>query len=217
MKRNFLTGLAIIVPIALTYVILLFFINLLTNPFLALFDYLVGDTAFSTRLQNYALAKMIYKLLILLILPVVIIAVGFFGRGFIIKWLLSLIDSMAARIPIFNKIYISIKETVHAFLKPNLNNFSDVVLVPFPNPSIYTLGFVMHRDVGVNRPKNRSNPENQSKTVAVLIPGTPTLTAAYLQMFPKDQLIYLDIPVEEAVKAVISCGLILKDLPLKKV
>lgn len=209
MKKNFLTGLVILIPVILTFLIVQFLVNLFTNPFVGFVEHIFGNTVWFGHLNNRDLAEPASKLLILIALPVIIIAIGIFGRGFIVKYVLTKIDSLARKIPFVNRVYHSIKEAVHALLEPQSNSFTSVVLVPFPNAPAYCIGFVTKEDVIVNSSIEQNN------FITVFVPGTPNPTGGFMLIFQKEQLIFLDIKVEEAFKCVLSGGLILKDLKVK--
>ncbi|MBA2726892.1 MAG: DUF502 domain-containing protein [Parachlamydiaceae bacterium] len=210
MKKNFLTGLIILIPVALTFVIIQFLVNLLTTPFLGFFDNLFGDTPLFDDLSHRDIAAPVSKLLILLALPAVIIAIGFFGRVFIIQYVFLQIENFAYRIPFINRIYISIKEAVTALLKPKTTTYSRVVLVPFPNPPTYCIGFVTQDDVSMGK----EDVDKKSDFITVFVPGTPNPTGGFMLIFQKDQLVYIDMKVEDALKSILSCGLIFKDIKL---
>jgi len=203
MKKNFLTGLIILIPLALTFVIIQFLVNLLTTPFLGFFDKLLDNS-------NREIYGPVVKLLILLALPAVIIAIGFFGRVFLIRHLFLQIDNLAYRIPIINRIYISIKDAVNALLKPKSSTYSSVVLVPFPNPPTYCIGFVTQETVTMGK----DDADKKSDYITVFVPGTPNPTGGFMLIFHKDQLVHIDMKVEDALKSILSCGLIFKDIKL---
>lgn len=223
MKKNFLTGLIILIPVALTFVIIQFLINLLTTPFIGYFDSLFDNNYWLINLFGHNLDGPISKLLILLILPAVIIAIGFFGRMLIVTHLLNQFDKLASRIPFINGIYLSIKEAVNALLKPKDHNYSRVVLVPFPHPPSYCFGFITCDDVKLTKnASNSEDPNNSDKDntdnsdlITVFVPGTPNPTGGFMLIFRKDQVIHIDMKVEDALKSVVSCGLIFKNLTVK--
>ncbi len=202
MKKYFLTGLIILIPTTLTLAIVQFLINLLTAPFLGIVDIILSQTLWFGKLSSRELAEPISKLLILLFLVVLIISIGFLARIFIINYILHSIDLMIHRIPWINKIYQTFKETVHALFKPSKSEFSRVALVPFTRSGSYCIGFITKDELDADQ-----SPE-PSHQITVFVPGAPNPTAGYMLLFERSQLIYLDMKVEDAVKYLLSCGVI---------
>jgi uncharacterized membrane protein len=198
MKKNFLTGLAILIPTVITFVIINFIFNVLTTPFQGIVEVFLHNI--TTKLDGYDLIELVSKLLALVLLATIIFFVGFLGSSLVIYRILSFIDDILVRIPIFSKIYSSAKEIVNTFLAPETKNFSQVVMVPFFNTKSYVIGFLAkdHR-------LDPSNP-NRRDQISVFIPGTPNPTVGYLFFFKPEEVVVLDIKVEEAIKFILSCG-----------
>lgn len=206
MRKNLLAGLVILVPIALTFGIIHFFIDLLTTPFLgglqALFSANPKLQYYFNLLEEYNLAIPVSKFLILILLFIAVVVIGIIGRNWVVNTLFAYIDSIAHKIPIFRGIYKPMKEAVNSLLSPDSTGFSDTVLVPFPNTQGLAMGFVTS-----DRTIDDLN-SIQKEKVTVFVPGTPNPTAGYLLLFDKSQIHYLSMSVEEGMKFVISCGVI---------
>lgn len=180
LKKNFLTGLAILIPSIITFAIITFIFNVLTIPF-----------------QGF-----LSKLIALTLVGCLIFFIGFLGSHWLIDLFFSFIDAILIRIPIFSRIYGSSKELVSTFLAPDSNNFKQVVMVPFFHKKSYVMGFVAkdHRS-------DTENPERLDK-ISVFIPGTPNPTFGYMLYFKPDEVVFLDIKVDEAIKFILSFGTI---------
>jgi len=189
----------------LTLAIVQFLINLLTAPFLGIIQGIFGHTDWFGKLTDPSHAVFVSKLLILILLPVIIIGIGVLGRMLIINKIFDSIDSMVNRLPGINGIYRSIKEAVNALLKPAESDYSRVVLIPFAHAGSYCIGFITKEEKDLDR--SSAPPQN----ITVFIPATPNPTAGFMQLTQRDQLIYLDMSVEEAVKYLLSCGIISND------
>ena len=209
MKKNFLTGLIILIPIALTFVIMQFLVNLLTSPFIGFFDHAFNDAPWFANFSDN-MAGPISKLIILLILPAVIITIGFFGRVYIVKHFFMKLENLTYRIPFINRIYISTQEAVNALLKPKISTYSRVVLVPFPHPPTYCIGFITQEEVAMRT----NDTDVKNDFITVFIPGTPNPTGGFMLIYHHDQLIHIDMKVEDALKSILSGGLIIKEIKL---
>lgn len=206
MKKYFITGLVILLPIAVTVFVLAFIINFLTQPFIGLvsqflahFDIINRGFLFLTPEQVVRYGS---QLIILVFLFLATVLLGMFARWFFIHALLRLGDSVLHRIPIVNKVYKTSQEIIKTLFVSDKNSFKQVVMVAFPHPGIYMIGLIA-----------REAPEVCSqnlgeKMISVLIPTTPNPTTGFLVMFKKEELIYLDMRPEEAIKYIVSCGVI---------
>lgn len=210
MKKYFITGLAILLPVALTIVIVLFFYNLLTSPFL---DFVEGLLDRFQILQDgfwvfnaHQIKVFISRLLIFVFLFLFTLLLGALTRWYVLNWLLGKGEYVLARIPIVNSLYTTFKDLSHTIFTSDATGFKQVVLLPFPHPESQTLGLVTKEEIIV---------EGGMKRVAVFVPTTPNPTSGYLLLIKPEDLIYLDLQVEEALKYIISCGVVL--VPLKKI
>lgn len=210
MRKYFITGLAILLPLALTIAIVIFMVNLLTGPFLGLVK---GVMEYYHILQNgflfisgEQLTLILSKILILVFLILMTIAVGFLTQWFVVNTMIRYGDKILHRIPFFNTLYITFQEVFQTIFQSKTTSFKQVVMIPFPNPDTKTLGLVTSEKISI---------EGKGTRVAVFVPTTPNPTSGYLLMIKEEDLIYLDLSVEEALKYVISCGVIL--MPFKAI
>jgi uncharacterized membrane protein len=215
MKKNFFTGLAILFPIVLTYVIVAFFVNLLTMPFVGYLENVLayffpsGGSAMSVEFYKYAL--ILSKLLILISLAGTFILVGILGRLFIVNYIFRHVDLLAHRIPGINRIYKGIQETVQTVFMANGTKFSSVVLVPFPHAKSYCMAFITNESVP------DASGTDLGEIVSAFVPGTPNPTMGFMLLFKRKDVIYVDMAVEDALKFIISCGVISSTLSVKSV
>ncbi|MFZ4773019.1 MAG: DUF502 domain-containing protein [Chlamydiia bacterium] len=209
MKKYFITGIIILLPLAVTIGLVAFIVNILTKPFmgwvtqfLEFHDLLPGKVLFLTQEQIIRYAA---QLLILLTLFISTLFLGMVTRWFFIKTLIEYFDSLLHKIPLVNKIYKTTQEIIKTLFSNDKNSFQQVVLAPFPNKETFTLGLV-----------SREAPAYCSKAcnkdlVTVFVMTAPNPTTGYLMMFSKTDLIYIDMKIEEAVKYIISCGILIPD------
>lgn len=208
MKKNFLTGLAILLPFALTLWILVLLINLLTFPFVGLIEFLINVDFDTFSETGRGLMLFLSKLLILLMLACLIFAMGYFGQHYIVQKLLKYGDFILHRIPFVNKIYKAAQDVVQTLFHEEHTEFSQVVLVPFPHKESRSVGFITKRDQAAYMDAEHGN------QVSVFVPGTPNPTMGFMLLFDRQTLIFTEMSVEEALKFVISCGVMAE--PFKK-
>lgn len=206
-KGYFLTGLALLLPVILTIWILLFLINLLTKPFvnfavflLEYFDHFDRPFLFLSREQ---VVLIVAKVFVLCALVGIILLVGYIGRLFLLKYLGSLGDYLLHRIPIINKFYKSVQDLVSTLFAPKTKErFSSVVLVPFPYKGMYSVGFVTQGELPLG-----SDSEKDDR-LSIFVIGTPNPTMGFMLLFKRSEIITLNMKVDEALKFVISCGIV---------
>lgn len=191
MKKYFVTGLVVLLPLALTFWIVSFILGVLTEPFLGVAEAVLKILGVSSK-EALDLGG---KFLALIFLFFVLITIGAIGRYFFFKYLLQLSDAILHRIPVISTVYKTSQELIHSVFKQDSTSFKQVVFVPFPHPGSLTIGLVTQE-------------ETFDKRMAVFIPTTPNPTSGFLLMFKKDQVIPLEMSVEEALRYIISCGVL---------
>ncbi len=199
-KRYFLTGLVILLPLMVTLAVLSFFINLLTTPFVGMASSLLSNLGLPT-----AFIRHVSQILILVFLFAMIVGLGMLASRFFMNTLVRVSDKLLRRIPVVNTVYKTTRDIIDALFASDKNAFKLVVMVPFPDKGIYVLGLVA-RDA----PPICSEKVNED-LVSVLIPTTPLPTTGFLMMYKRSDLIYIDIKPEEALKYIISCGVIMPE------
>lgn len=205
-KKYFITGLVILLPLTLTLLIIAFIFNLLTGPFLGMVETIFVNNGFFNQgllfLSAQDVQNLVAKTLILVCLFLFVVGLGILGRWFLFNALIDYTEHLLKKIPLVRSIYKVCRDVIHTLFTSKNNSFKQVVLTKFPHSGAYTLGFVTCDElVGFEK-------YLPSKCVAVFIPTTPNPTSGFLMMFEREELIYLDMKVEEAFKYVISCGMI---------
>jgi len=202
MRKRFLTGLAILLPAVLTFMLFLFGINLLTMPFLGLVQNLLAP--FDLPQQA---ALFLAKFLILLFLIGLTLLIGLLTRIMLFHYFLRLGNALLHRIPLINKIYKAAQDVFGTLFHEEGHGFSHVVLVPFPTKKGLCIGFVTNIT---------DDPEEEHGNISVFLPATPNPTMGFMLLFKKEQLIFLDMKVDEALKFIVSCGIISPEWNLKE-
>ena len=189
----------------LTVMIVTYVINFLTRPFLELAETLIARSGF---LNSTLLVTLTSKGLILILLFGFILLIGLLGRHFILDRLIRLGDRLFERIPYVNKIYKASREVIHCLFFPTSTSFTQVVYIPFPQQGELSLGFVTCHRVNLEH-LDRS----QEELVSVFVPGAPNPTAGCLLLVKKEQVIFADMRVDEAMRFIVSCGMTVNPAP----
>lgn len=210
MKKVFLSGLALLLPIALTILIVLFVLNLLTNPFVHVFENWVEhfQIPFLMAMPQKAVHAMA-QIIILISLFFFTIFIGALARLFFIRYFLKLGDKIINKLPVINKIYKTTKDIIKSLFSPDAGSFKTVVLVPFPSKKEYCLGLLS------GPPPQSCQNQVDEDLVTVLLPTAPHPISGYLLIFKKKDVITVDMSVEEAIKFTVSCGIVHPEAPEK--
>lgn len=212
-KKNFLAGLGLVLPLVLTFFIIRFFIHLLTTPFEGLLYLGLSQLGLSAstlaHVQDEQWLHYLSQLLILLMLFGVTLLIGFIARWMFVRELLTFSDWLFHRIPVMNRLYSAAKKTMHSLFNEESQKFTQAVLVPFPGEGRFSIGLIASDALPVD-----SDPDLQ-KQIAVFIPGTPNPMQGFLLLYRLEQVILLPISIEDALKSVVSCAVIIPDSELK--
>ena len=125
--------------------------------------------------------------------------IGWLSLSFLGRKLLKIFEDILQRIPILRTIYSAITQMTETFTKSK-GNAKNVVLVEYPRKGSWAVGFATKENTSAIFEKTKQN------LVNVFIPTTPNPTSGFLLMFPKEEVIYLDITFEQASKFIVSAG-----------
>jgi len=199
----FLTGLVIILPLLITIWLLKILFNLVhgvSTPFiLRILDLLhlpfVDDPAFATYLAPLiGLAATL-----LLILMVGLLATNLLGRRFVAAF-----DRMMLRIPLIKSIYGSSRQLLDA-LNRKTDTFQRVVMVEYPRPGVYTIGFLAKENATLRLAGDGGKMPGYA---LVFLPTAPNPTSGWLAAVPDGDVIPLDMSIEDGFKTIVSGGLV---------
>lgn len=190
MKHNFLTGLILLLPAALTFLVVSFLLDLLTNPFLSLTE---------SFLHHVSVAWC--RLFILLILATVTLFTGFLAHRVFSNYFFSLVNAFIVKIPLVNRIYQTAQDGVNALFQRDEKAKVKVVLVPYPSDNVYCLGMMPSESI------HSDSDSLYHDKVSVCVIGSPNPTLGFMLLYPKSQVVTLEMSVEELLKFLISCGM----------
>lgn len=205
MKKHFLTGLAILLPVVVTIALVVFLINLLTKPFVGIVSSLLSQFPLLDRnfffLSKADLILYTSKCLILIFLFFLTVGLGILARWLFTHTLLKLFDQVLDRIPLVNTVYKTTKEIIKTLFSDK-NPFNQVVIVPFPHEKSFVLGLIAGEAPTVCKKAL------DESLVSVFVPTTPNPTNGFLFLFKRSEIIEISMPPEDAIKYIVSCGMI---------
>lgn len=185
----FLTGLFGILPITLTIAVFTLTLRLLQNWLEPL-----------KRFGLPFLGTIPYSEVILAI--AIIFIAGTIYNTFILRPLIHAIENLFFKIPLIRPVYSGIKKLVEAFSFQDKVSFSKVVMIEYPRPGVYSIGFL------ANELDERLAPDKNKKYFSIFIPTTPNPTSGFLAVISEDQIAVIDITRQEAMTMIISGGII---------
>jgi uncharacterized membrane protein len=192
LRKWLVAGLLVIVPVAITVAVLQWIIGTLDRTLAILPEAWQPDRLIGVHIPGFG---------VLLTLAILLI-VGGLATNFMGKKLVSWGDTLVSRIPVVRSIYSSVKQVSDTLFSPSGNAFRTAVLVQWPRPDVWTIGFV----TGV--PGGDVTNYLVGDYLSVYVPTTPNPTGGYFVMLRKSDCIELKMSVDDALKYVISMGVV---------
>ena len=186
LRNYFITGVVVLIPIGFTLYLTKILIGISSN--------LIPKNINPNSYLPFNIPGVEIVISILLITIVGGLSLSFFGRR-----ILKLIDDLFKRIPFLRTVYSAILQMTETFSKKD-NSQKSVVLVEYPRKGVWAVGFATKENKG-----EMANKTNQN-LINVFVPTTPNPTSGFLLMFPKDEVIHLNMNFEEASKFIVSAG-----------
>jgi len=194
MKRIFLTGLAVVIPIGLTIYILFFIISVMDSLLR-----IIPINYQPDNLLNFHIPGLGVIFTVLLIFICGLVTTSYLGNR-----LVGFGERIVGKIPIVRSIYQAIKRIADSFLMDKAQSFKKVVIVEYPRRGIYSIGFITGTPNGEIQQQLRQN----QPCVGIYIPCALTPTTGVFVMVPRDELIEVSMSVEEAFTLIISAGIV---------
>jgi len=203
LKGNFITGIFAFLPLVLTVWIIDFLISKINGLVLGVTpDFLMPIVSNN----SYGI---VLRIIIFILILIFITIVGALTKVYVGKRLFKIGEDIIRRIPVMNKIYKLIHQISEAFFG-NKSNYSKVVLVEFPRKGTYSIGFL------TGETKGEVQNLIKDKLYNVFIPTTPNPTSGFLVFVPEQDLIFSTMTAEEGMKMLISGGVVIPEIKVKK-
>ena len=185
-RNNFIAGVVVLIPIGITIYLTLFLIN-------------ISSKLLPKEINpNHYLPYNIPGLEILISI-LIITVIGWISLSFLGKKIFDLFELILNKIPILRTIYSAVNQLIETFAKGKSNK-KNVVLIEYPRKGVWAVGFATKENTGEIMKKTGQ------ELINVFVPTTPNPTSGFLLMFPKSEVIYLDLSFEEASKFIVSAG-----------
>jgi uncharacterized membrane protein len=186
LRNNFIAGVVVLIPIGITVYLILFIIK-------------ISSKILPKELNpNHYLPYDIPGVEIIISI-ILITFIGWLSLSFIGKKFLEIFNNILKKIPILRTIYSAFEQMLDIFNKSDRNK-KNVVLVEYPRKGSWAVGFATKEN------KSEISKKSKQNLVNVFIPTTPNPTSGFLLMFPKEEVIYLDMSFEEASRFIVSAG-----------
>ncbi len=196
-QRNFVAGLLVILPAALSLWLVAWVLGSLSNVTDTLLIFLPKTWTHKGGPDG---PLHWYSSVLAFMTAVALIAgMGMLARIYIGQQLIQFLDSLMLRVPLINKIYSTIKQVNDAF-SGSKASFKQVVLIEYPRKGVYSLGFI------TNDQLDTLGAEAPAKLVSVFVPTTPNPTSGFIVLVPETDLLKLKLPVADGIKFIISLG-----------
>ena len=186
LRNNFIAGVVVLIPIGITIYLTLFIIKISSK--------ILPKELNPNNYLPYDIPGV--EIIISIIL---ITFIGWLSLSFIGKKFLEIFNNILKKIPILRTIYSAFEQMLDIFNKKD-GNKKNVVLVEYPRKGSWAVGFATKEN------KSEISTKSKQNLINVFVPTTPNPTSGFLLMFPKEEVIYLDMSFEEASRFIVSAG-----------
>lgn len=193
LRRYFISGLLVWIPIWVTILVVKFLFDLLSNSLLLLPKQYQPDTLVGFHIPGIGVL-----ITVLVILFTGVIVANFVGRQLIAFW-----DAIINRIPLVRTVHSSVKQVMQTLFSPGGQSFRKVFLVEYPREGCWTIAF-QTGETAAEVKKALA----ETEMISLYVPTTPNPTSGFLLMVPRNKAIELEMNVEQALKFVISLGVV---------
>jgi uncharacterized membrane protein len=192
MRRYLIAGLLVWVPLGITIYVINWLVTTLDQTLL-----LVPEALRPEHVVGFHIPGLGVLLSFLILFGTGVLAANFFGQRLIQGW-----ESLLGRIPFVKSIYSSVKQVSDTLLSDTGNAFRKALLVEFPRPGCWTIGFL------TGSPVDAVASHLPGEHISIYVPTTPNPTGGYFVIVPKANVRELDMSVDEALKYIISMGVV---------
>ena len=181
LRRQFLTGILAVVPLSVTIVVLIWFFTTVDNYLQPVIKPILGRSVPGVG----------FAVTIVLIYVVGVIASNVLG-----KRLISYGEFLLAKVPLVRPLYTGVKQLMDGFSVSGKNGFMQTVLIEFPRKGTWTIGFLT----------NEMLTQSGERQLSIFVPTVPNPLGGFLEIVREDEVIRTDIPVDVALKMIMSAG-----------
>lgn len=209
MKKNLMTGLVLILPVFLTIYVLLFFLQAITSPFLDWTQQWIAQRFSLHPFKETLWFVFFTQCVIVTLLFFSIVWIGWIGQFLFFHYTFSLGDRLVEKLPVVNTIYRTSREITNTVFSSPSNQFTDVVFIPFPSLDAYGIGLVAQKNIRLKEAQDSSEP-----LFSVFVSQAPNPSGGFVLVSSPEKLLFTDMKVHEALKAIFSCGAIFPEFKM---
>ncbi len=199
-RKYIIAGLLVWLPLAITIWVLLWLLGLMDGVFSWLLT--VGQHVLPPGADASIEAPRRVPFLGVVVMAVLLLATGVFVTNIFGQWWVKQWDRLLGRIPIVKSIYSSVKQVSDTLFSSSGNAFREAVLVQYPHQGSWTIAFV------TGRPGGEVAAHLDGEYVSLYVPTTPNPTSGFFLMMPRSSVRSLQMSVDEALKYIISMGVV---------
>jgi len=186
LKKYFISGVLVVVPLILTYIVLKFLFDtvdgILQPVIHKLFGYYIPGLGLAVTL-------------------LIILLAGILTRNYVGVRIYKIGERVLSKLPIIRPIYYSAKQLLESVTEPSIKSFKEVALVEYPRKGSWSIGFISNY-------VEIENNDTKQKHISIFIPSTPTPISGMVVLLPVDEVLLLEMSVEEGVKFLVSGGVV---------
>lgn len=198
LRNSFITGLLIFLPLGVTIFVVDFLLDMFKEPAIRTIEgFGLERSEFFLGLETLA------SLLGLLVAVLVLTFVGFLSNYLFGKLFIRISEKALGKVPFVSTVYRTVKQIVETFAQQKRAVFQKVVLIEYPRPNCYALGFL------TNEARGEVTVKTRKALLNVFLPTTPNPTSGYLLLLPKEDVKELEMTVGEGMKMIISGGAVI--------
>ncbi|MGJ8648816.1 MAG: DUF502 domain-containing protein [Opitutaceae bacterium] len=200
LRNAFITGVVVILPLGVTIIVINFLLERLGTPASNFFFwYLDPDW------RDLPVVELMLKFISVAVVFLLITLLGYFSKFFIGKFMLNSIERLLNRVPLINTVYRTVKQIVDTFSQQEKAIFQEVVLIEYPRPRCYVLGFL------TGSAKGETQAVTGEHILNIFVPTTPNPTSGFLLMLPESDVTRLTMTISDGMKVIISGGAVVPD------
>lgn len=197
LRRYILTGLFVWVPLAVTIIVFQLIVGYADNLLFLLPDAWQPKALFGFNIWGLGA----------IVVLVVLFLTGFLASNYLGRFLLSIGNDVMEHIPVVRSVYSAVKQISDTMFTNKGKSFRKVVMIRYPQKETWSLAFQTSESLG------EVNMKMPGHMVSVFVPTTPNPTSGFLLMVPREDMIELDMSVDDALKMIISLGVIVPAWP----
>lgn len=200
LRNAFITGIVVILPLGVTFILINFLLDRLGNPASQFFFWYLDS-----EWRNLPAVKFALEATSVFVVFSLITVFGYGSRFVLGRIILVGLERLLDRVPFINTVYRTVKQIVDTFSQQEKAVFQEVVLIEYPRKRCYVLGFL------TSTAKGEIQANTGEHIVNVFVPTTPNPTSGFLLMLPEEDIKQLQMSIADGMKLVISGGAVVPD------